>query len=624
MNPKNILLLSGASLTLLAPSAIANPEEAIPAPVIESDLQAPEPVVVEVQVAQPEVMVEAIAPVIPAPTISPPEPFAPDFSVAPAPVPEAIAPTAPNPIEPEIESVPVADRTDEIVSSPSEVRSERDEKSDKSVTAATEATPTPLENSSESLESESLESIEAIEETESTEDLEDLNELAENPEFEAIAPITEFPNQQSENLPVEPLNEFSNQSDLSHQSDNELDRESLDGSSNQSEREWTENSPRLYGVPEVEADLIERLAQDDLDHWTPEEWVDLLLSEDDPAENAANGNDSSNGSSTNLTVSKLKQEAELSQTQFETVQPDRPRNITLNSDPDLPKPDAPQTLDPASAALASADTNSADTNLDTSFDNASETAPRYRLVVGDRLVFNVSPYRFDWKPTPDPDSIRKQKLRGRSLEVSPDSQAVISAGMGFDLQISNRAQFQFAYGAQDANGLVSKAKISSAQPSIEMPSLMRDIKAAQIKANQLVKTESLTETLKKADLVERIAPIEGSHSIKGITSPDTSTHQFVSPVREVQPVTLKTEKTNLTGEFSKPAFNFNRSFEWRITPTVVLNTWGGLTVNPLPPDSPILSLTYLFYLGFPDPLDRGSDRLVFLVGQPPRLTQVRR
>jgi hypothetical protein len=633
VNPKNILLLSGASVALLAPPAIANqPTEALPdsSRPIEADLQTPEPVVVEVQVAPPEPMVEAIAPVVPVPTVSPPEPFSPDFSAAPAPVPEAIAPPpvepseaesaiappSPEPLETEVEPVSVADPADGIVSSSFEEPREQDEKLNQSVAPITEASSAI----SPAISSEPIESNEAVEATESDGEP---NELTENSAFEAIAPNAKLPDEQPDSSPVELPNELSNQLvdelDESDESD-ESDIELPNGSLNQPEPEWAENSPRLYGAPEAEADLIERLAQDDLDNWTSDEWIDLLLAETDPAKEDS---ENRNYSSAEPAVPELNQEIEFSQTQVEALeQTSLQRDISLDSDPHLPESDTPQTPNRASVH------NEVDTNAD----NEVETALRYRLVVDDRLVLNVKPYRFNWISSHNPDSIRKQKLRGRSPVASSTSQTGISAGIGFDLQISNRAQFQFAYGAQDAKGWVSRSKtIPSVPPSIEMPSPLREVKAEQIRANQLVKTERLTETLEQADLVERIEPIEGSKPVKGITSPDIPASQSISTVKEVQLVTLKTEKTTLTGELSKPAFNFNRSFEWRITPfewritpTVVLNTWGGLTVNPLPPNSPILSLTYLFYLGFPDPFDRGSDRLVFMVGQPSRLTQGRK
>ncbi|MBD2057769.1 hypothetical protein H6F88_17375 [Oculatella sp. FACHB-28] len=608
MNPKNILLLSGASVALLVPPAIANqPTESIPdsSPAIETDLQTPGSIVVEVQVAQPEQIVEAveeIAPVAPVPSVSPPEPFAPDFS---APAPEAIAPTSPEPLETEIESIPVAARADEIVASPSEEPLELDEKLDKSVAAVAEASPI-----SPAASSELIELIETVEETESTEEL---DEPTENPSFEAIAPNAEFPNEHSENSPVESPSESSNQSD------HELDRELFNESLNQSENEWTENSPRLYGAPEAEADLIERLAQDDLDHWTSDEWIDLLLSEDDLTEGTGRDN-----LSTDPAVPESNQETELSQTQLEAAQPDSLRDVTLDSDPHLPESDAPQTLNPASTASASANTNSIDNNLDTSFANEAETAPRYRLVVDDRVILNVEPYRFDWKPSHNPDSIRKQKLRGRSPTVSPTSQTAISAGIGFNLRVSNRAQLQFAYSAQHANELEPKSKPSpSVQPATETPISAQGVKVGLTRADQPIKTNNLIEKTEKADLVERIKPVEGSSPVRETTSSSTSTNQSTNPVKEIQFVPLKTEKTNVASELSKPAFSFNRSFEWRIAPTVVLNTWGGLTVNPLPPESPILSLTYLFYLGFPDPLDQEGDRLVFMAGQPSRSTDDR-
>ncbi|MBD1871763.1 hypothetical protein H6F95_31560 [Cyanobacteria bacterium FACHB-471] len=608
MNPKNILLLSGASVALLVPPAIANqPTESIPdsSPAIETDLQTPGSIVVEVQVAQPEQIVEAveeIAPVAPVPSVSPPEPFAPDFS---APAPEAIAPTSPEPLETEIESIPVAARADEIVASPSEEPLELDEKLDKSVAAVAEASPI-----SPAASSEPIELIETVEETESTEEL---DEPTENPSFEAIAPSAEFPNEHSENSLVESPSESSNQSD------HELDRELFNESLNQSENEWTENSPRLYGASEAEADLIERLAQDDLDYWTSDEWIDLLLSEDDLTEGTGRYN-----LSTDPAVPESNQEAELPQTQLEAAQSDLPRDVTLDSDPHLPETNAPQTLNSASTAPASADTSSTDNDFDTSFANEAETAPRYRLVVDDRVILNVEPYRFDWKPSHNPDSIRKQKLRGRSPAVSPTSQTAISAGIGFNLRVSNRAQLQFAYGAQHANELEPKSKLSpSVQPATETPISAQGVKVALTRADQPIKTNSLIEKTEKADLVERIKPVEGSSPVRETTSSSTSTNQSINPMREIQSVTFKTEKTNVASELSRPAFNFNRSFEWRIAPTVVLNTWGGLTVNPLPPESPILSLTYLFYLGFPDPLDQEGDRLVFMAGQPSRSTDDR-
>lgn len=629
MNPKNILLLSGASVSLLASPAIANPfTEAIPnSSVVEADLQTLEPVVVEVQVAPPEPTVEAIAPVVAVSTVSPPEPFAPDFSAAPASVPEAIAPTlaessdagsvsVPNSselLETEIEPGSVADRPDnnqpdDTVSSVLEEPREQEEKLDKSVTTVTEASPTGSPTAS----SESIDLIEPIEEAEPTEEL---DEPTGNAPLEAIAPNAESSHEQSNHSSNSSV-DFSNE--LSNQFDSEFDSESPSGSLSEVEPEWTENSPRLYGTSEAKADLIQRLAEDDLDHWTPDQWIDLLLSEDDPPEeNVENGD----YSLVEPSVSELNQEVEFSQTQIKALeQPDLQRDISLDRDPHRSESDAPQTSNSVSVAPDSADNNF---DFDTNINNGAETAPRYRLVVGDRLVLNVKPHRFNWISSHSPDSIRKQKLR-MPPTASSTAQTGISAGIGFDLQISNRAQFQFAYGAQDAKGWVSKSKtILSVQPSIEMPSPIREVKAEQIRANQLAKTKSLTETLEQADLVERIEPIERSNSVGGITSSGTFTHRSISTVRAVQPVTPKSEKTNLTGELSKPAFNFNRSFEWRITPTVVLNTWGSLTVNPLPPDSPILSLTYLFYLGFPDPLDQGGDRLVFMVGQPLRTTEGR-
>ncbi|NJL38768.1 MAG: hypothetical protein HC899_20005 [Leptolyngbyaceae cyanobacterium SM1_4_3] len=371
MNPKSVLLLSGASVVLLAPSAIANPAEAIPDPAVavEADLQTPEPVVVEVQVSPPEQMVEAIAP-IPTP-ISPPEPFAPDFSAPLPPTVEAIAPLseyseaaraiAPTPPKYVEEPEPIPAAAEGISPLPAQV-----EEFDKPPQAAVpEATST---DSPENLP-EAIEEIEGIDPTEPIDPIEPIElidpiESVESAEMGAIAPVAKFPkpsNTPADALPDDLLNEWSEESDNSlseelpaERSDEssaelsgesgELGHELPNESLNQFENGFSEDSPRLYGEPEADTDLIERLAQDDLDSLSPDEWIDLLITEEaDRSEENALEN--------------------------------------WNSSADLAGPESVQR----------AEFSQANGRSDTSFDRETETAPRYRVVVGDRSSSTFSP-----------------------------------------------------------------------------------------------------------------------------------------------------------------------------------------------------------------------------------------
>jgi hypothetical protein len=578
VNQKSVLLLSGASVVLLTSPAIATqPTEAIPDPIpaVAADLQISQPVVVEVQVAAPEQIaapeqpveaaqiveveqpVGAIAPA-PVPTVSPPEPFAPDFSASPAPLPAAVAPDPPEYTE---------------------------------VEAIAPISPEFVENFDQPIRS-------AVPEASSAISLETLTE--------STAPSDEW---------VPRSHDLNNEKpdELLHESDNEFDNESnneLPNDLRQSEHELSEDSPHLYGEPEIETDLIERLAQDDLDQLSPDEWIDLLLSEEqvNPEENPIENLEHSFTDST--AVPELIPEAEFSQAEFEEVE-QLPRNVALETDPQSSKLDEPQ--QPASA---NAPSTSASNSFNLSFDNEPEMgSPRYRLVVGDRLVFNVQPYRLNWTAN-DPDSVRKQKLRGRSPAANPNSSPGIRGGVGFNLQISNRTQFQFAYGAPNANDLKSKT-VSSVELVAETPTFAQN--ALLIEADQPVKADTPVE---KTDWVERADLIE--RNLGGaIAPPSPPTYSSTNAIEEIQVTPIKTEKTIATGEPDKSVYNFNGSFEWRIAPTVVLNTWGGLTINPLPPDSPILSLTYLFYLGFPDPFDQEGDRLIFMASQPTRSARSR-
>jgi len=595
VNQKSVLLLSGASVVLLTPPAIATqPTDSIPDPIpaVEADLQTSQPVVVEVQVAEPEQIaeleqpveieqlveveqpveaaqiaepaqpveieqpVEAIAPA-PVPTVSPPEPFAPDFSVSPAPLPATVA--------------PALDESTEVE-------------------AIAPISPEFVENFDQPIQS-------AVPEANSAISPETLTESTA-PSDEWVPRSHDLDNEQPDELPNE----------LDNDLDNELDNE-LPNDLSQSEHELSEDSPYLYGEPEAETDLIERLAQDDLDQLSPDEWIDLLLAEEseehDPEETTVENLEHSFTDST--AVPELIQEAEFSQTDLEEVE-QLPRNValetvTLGTDPHSPKRDMPQQPAPANGPSTSASNSS-----NPSFDNEPETgSPGYRLVVGDRLIFNVKPYRFNWTSHPSPDSVRKQKLRGRSPAANSNSGPVIRGGVGFNLQISNRTQFQFDYSAPNANNLKSKT-VSSAQPAAKTLTSAQD--ASLIEADKPVKADKpveKTDWVERADLMER--NLGGA-----IAASNPSTHASTKAIEEIQ-VTLKTEKTLATGEPDEPGYNFNG----KIAPTVVFNTWGGLMIKPLPPDSPLFSLTYLFYLGFPDPFDQEGDRLIFMASQPVRL-----
>jgi hypothetical protein len=307
----------------------------------------------------------------------------------------------------------------------------------------------------------------------------------------------------------------------------------------------------------------------------------------------------------------------------------------LEADPRSPQLDEPQLGEPqpvTPVAPASVPSTGADSRSAPGFDHETETSsPRYRLVVGDRL-FNVKPYRLNWTAN-DPDSIRKQKMGGRSPEPNLPPKTGIHAGIGFNLQISDRAQFQFAYGDQNAHDPQLKTA-SSVQPAAETSLTLQ-----ATSLNKPAKTDSPTEkpnwvermepledsdpvelhTVAKIDPdVEQVKPVEDNDFGRAIAPSSPSTDSSTNVIEEIQVTPVKTEKTVATGEPDNPVYNFNGSFEWRIAPTVVLNTWGGLTINPLPPDSPILSLTYLFYQGFPDPFDQEGDRLIFMASQPVR------
>lgn len=606
MNQKSILLLAGASVVLLTPPAIATqPPEVIPSPTpaTEADLQPPEPAVVEARVAPPEPIVEAIAPVA-VPTVSPPEPFAPDFSAPPPPIAEATAPT-PEYLEKKSESAPAGA---EVGSTPLEQQPEPVENFDQPIPSAVpEASGQPSDDLPDEL---------PIEASDASDDgLPD-----------------ELP-RRSHNLENTLPSDLPRRSpDLDHEQPSELNESSheLPNALNQAEHELSEDSPHLYGEPEPEADLIERLAQDDLDQLSPDEWIDLLWSEESEAHDIPKEKTAENleNSFTNsAAVPEPVQQAEFSQTQLEAIQPNLPEDDPLEADPGLPQPDESQSVTPV--APVSVPSTGADSRSAPGFDHETEMGSlRYRLVVGDRLVFNVKPYRLNWTAN-DPDSIRKQKLV-RSLESNSSPQTGIYAGIGFNLRISNRAQFQFAYGDQNAHDPKLKT-VSSVQLATETS---LPLQAARL--NKPAKTDSPTEkpdwvermegvnesdpvehpTAARIDPgVERIKPVEDNNFVRAIApssiAPKPSTHT----VEAIQVTPVKTEKTRPTDIPDKPVYSFNGSFKWSIASTVVLNTWGGLTINPLPPNSPILAL---IYLGFPDPLDQEGDRLIFMVSQPVR------
>ncbi|NJN56126.1 MAG: hypothetical protein HC879_00790 [Leptolyngbyaceae cyanobacterium SL_5_9] len=485
MNQKSVLLLSGASVVLLTSPAIATqPTEAIPdsASAIETNSPTPEPVVVEVQavppeqVALPEQIVEALAPA-PIPPVSPPEPFAPDFSAPPPPVVEAIAPT-PEQLEKKSESAPA---NAEVVSAP------------------LEQPPEPVENFDQPIPS-------AV--PEASEPSDDLpNELPiEASEASDDGLADELP-QRSHDLENTLPSELPQRShDLDHEQPDELNESNheLPNALNQAEHELSKDSPHLYGEPEPEADLIERLAQDDLDQLSPDEWIDLLWSEESEAHDTLEENTAEhleNSFTNSAAVPEPIQQAEFSQTQLDAIQPSLTRDTSVEADPRLPQLNEPQPSEPqpvTPVAPARVTSTGADSRSAPGFDHETETGSlQYRLVVGDRLVFDVKPYRLNWAAN-DPDSIRKQKMR-RSPESNSPLKTGIHAGVGFNLQISDRAQFQFAYGDQNAPDPQSKTA-SSVQPAAETSP------SQDATFNKPTKTDSLIES----DQVETVEPLEDS------------------------------------------------------------------------------------------------------------------
>ncbi|NJN91698.1 MAG: hypothetical protein HC878_15935 [Leptolyngbyaceae cyanobacterium SL_5_14] len=203
-------------------------------------------------------------------------------------------------------------------------------------------------------------------------------------------------------------------------------------------------------------------------------------------------------------------------------------------------------------------------------------------------------------------------MRERSPEASPTSNPGIRAEIGFNLQISNQTQVQFAFGqfaSSTQNASNAKLKpVSPGHPAVKSPISVQD--DYRIEADEPVQTD---KPIGKIELVAKTELIEERDVGRAIATSSTSSHPSIHTVEEIQVTPVKT-KTIATGEPDKPIYNFDGSFEWKIAPTVILNTWGGLTINPLSPDSPILALVYL---GFPDPLDQEGG-LVFLASQPVR------
>lgn len=542
MNEKSVLLLSGASAFLLASPAIATatiptptPEELIPAPAPtapEADVQQQNSVVVPVEVAQPERVEEAIAPLATVP-ISPPESSAPDFSspVTPTEVAltEAIAPIPPESVLESPESEPVSSEPAPLPKPAAEL----DEQ-----TQSTASETVPEEVLFEEVLSEEAISEEAVPEAASltpVEQVEELDELVQSVDqpgqtvqrgnTEAIAPMAEVD---------EPTNEL-----------------------------MEDSAPRLYGESDLTdaMDGIEQLAQDDLEHLTTEEWLDLLL---DETTDSSQLNLESQAATSEPSPAAVPHAAE---NQLATLQGGAITDIK-------PQEFAPEV-----------------TLLSKPFDADREFAPGssdYRFAVGDRLFLTVKPYGFNLSiPVSRSRSDVSQSSESGLTEADPmfKTPAAVDAEFGIDFRVANRARFQVAYATRtDA----SELRTSSDQQTFDQQTL-----------------EAQSE--RAADGVRAIAQVNPAAANPAVENGDV--HRFVRN---------KTKETDCSEQSS--AYAFNGSLQWRIAPHIIIQTWGGLTIkNPLSTSSSTLSLAYLFYLGFPDPFDQEGDQVVFLVGQPPRL-----
>ena len=209
----------------------------------------------------------------------------------------------------------------------------------------------------------------------------------------------------------------------------------------------------------------------------------------------------------------------------------------------------------------------------------------YRVAIGDRLVLTAKPVGFSLDTVLSPNSLYTSASQGALSRFAAENPVFrigdLDSGLGLDWLITDQARLQIAYGARNA-GDPAQGLFNSDHRAFGVQLLTRPFGAftTGIAYVNAFSSDGFLDTF------------------TGSTNADTS------------------------GGFREAAaiHAVSGTFQWPITPHIVLGAWGGVTItDSLPSDAVAVSSTYQFSLGFPDTFGREGDLLGVMVGQPFRL-----
>jgi Carbohydrate-selective porin, OprB family/S-layer homology domain len=209
----------------------------------------------------------------------------------------------------------------------------------------------------------------------------------------------------------------------------------------------------------------------------------------------------------------------------------------------------------------------------------------YRAAVGDRLVVTLKPVGFSLSSVLTPNSLFPSASQGALSRFAGEPTVFkigsLDAGVGLDWLISNRARLQVAYGVGDA-GDNEQGLFSSDHRALGVQLLARPF-------NNVTTGIAYVNAFSDNGFLD---------TFTGSSNADTS------------------------GGFEERStiHAVSGTLRWQVTPQVAIGATGGVTLtDSLPSDAAALSTTYMFSLGYADPLGREGDLLGVMVGQPLRL-----
>lgn len=211
----------------------------------------------------------------------------------------------------------------------------------------------------------------------------------------------------------------------------------------------------------------------------------------------------------------------------------------------------------------------------------------YRFALGDRIVFTLRPIGFSLSSVLTANSGYFDAGRGalsRFAEASPIFKiGSLDAGLGFDWLVTDTVRLQFAYGTRNTSSARQGQGLFGADHSaLGVQVLLKPV-------------PSVITGLTYVNAYSKDGRLD---TFTGSFLADTSS--FIDEPAQINAI--------------------SGTLQWRVNQNITFGTWGGwIFTDSTVSEASATTTTYLFSLGYSDPLGRQGDLIAFLFGQPPKL-----